>query len=125
MDINYTTVPEGTYRCRIDEIRQGCTRAGDLRWSLRLIVTEGEYRGRQAAWDSLVFSTRGRARVRKVLKAFGLPGTLAQLELDPDDLQGQEAMVKVLQATYTSASGETVTRNEVPYDGYSAILPVV
>ena len=40
------------------------TRAGDERWSLRLVVAEGQHVGKQAAWDSLVFSTRGRARAR-------------------------------------------------------------
>jgi hypothetical protein len=124
MEINYTTVPQGTYRCRLDEIRQGCTRAGDLRWSLRLTVTEGEHLGRQAAWDSLVFNTRGRARVRMFLKAFGLPATLAQLELDPTDLEGREAMVTVFPFTYTDVNGDQIVRNEVPYGGYAA-LPAV
>ena len=61
---DFISVPAGTYLCRIAEIRTGSTRAGDERWSIRLVVAEGMHVGKQAAWDSLVFSVRGRARAR-------------------------------------------------------------
>ena len=59
--MDYVSVPEGTYLCEITEVRVGTSRAGDERWSMRLVVVEGEYTQRHAAWDSLVFSTRGQA----------------------------------------------------------------
>jgi hypothetical protein len=114
MNVDYTAVPEGTYRCRVAEVRPGTTRAGDERWSLRLETPDGKL----AAWDSIVFSIRGRIRARMVLTAFGLPAT-GRVSIEPKDLEGREAMVSVRPATYTSASGDTVTRNEVPYDGYA------
>jgi hypothetical protein len=119
---DYVTVPAGTYVCRITEIRPGSTRAGDERWSLRLVVAEGQHVGKQAAWDSLVFSTRGRARARMVLQALGLPAS-GKVQIEPGDLEGRSALVEIRPAEYQSPSGEVVRRNEVPYDGFRP-LPV-
>ncbi len=112
---DYITVPEGAYRCRVAEVRVSETRAGDERWSLRLDATEGDYARRFAAWDALVFSARGRARARLVLRALGvddLPG------LSADRLIGREAMISIRRAEFEAPSGEIIRRNEVPYDGW-------
>jgi hypothetical protein len=114
---DYITVPAGTYVCRIAEIRPGTTRAGDERWSLRLVVAEGQHVGKQAAWDSLVFSARGRARARTVLQALGLPAS-GRVSIEPRDLEGRQALVEIRPAEYQSPAGDVVRRNEVPYDGY-------
>ena len=116
---DFVTVPAGTYLCRIADVREGTTRAGDERWSLRLVVAEGQHVGKQAAWDNLVFSTRGRARVRLVMKALGLPAS-GKVEIEPEDLQGCQAFVEVRPAEYQNAAGNLVRRNEVPYEGYRA-----
>ena len=118
--VDYCTVPAGTYRCRIAEVRPGTTRAGDERWSLRLVVVDGPHVGKQAAWDSLVFSTRGRARARMVLPALGLPST-GRVQIEPADLQGRQALVEVRPAEYRTPCGDGVRRNEVPYDGFRAL----
>ncbi len=117
---NYVTVPAGTYLCRIAEIRAGTTRAGDERWSLRLVVAEGQHIGKQAAWDSLVWSTRGRARARMLLHALGLPST-GKVQIEPGDLEGRSALVEIRPAEYQGPDGAMVRRNEVPYDGYRAM----
>lgn len=117
---DFVTVPAGTYLCRIGEVRPGTTRAGDERWSLRLVVAEGQHTGKQAAWDSLVFSTRGRARARLVLQALGLPAS-GRVQIEPGDLEGRSAFVEVRPAEYQGPGGELVRRNEVPYDGYRAV----
>ena len=114
---DFVTVPAGTYVCRITEVRLGTTRAGDERWSLRLVIAEGQHVGKQAAWDSLVFSTRGRARARMVLQALGLPAS-GKVQIEPGDIEGRSALVEVRPAEYQSPSGEVVRRNEVPYDGF-------
>jgi len=104
---DYITVPAGTYLCRVAEVRPGLTRAGDERWSLRLVVAEGQHVGKQAAWDSLVFSTRGRARARLVLAALGLPSK-GKVQVEPANLEGRQAFVQVRPAEYSSPSGELV-----------------
>ncbi|MCB9877648.1 MAG: DUF669 domain-containing protein [Planctomycetes bacterium] len=116
---DFVTVPSGTYLCRIEEVRPGTTRAGDERWSMRLVVAEGQHVGKQAAWDSLVFSTRGRARARTVFQALGLP-TSGRVQVEPADLQGRTALVEIRPSEYQAPGGEVVRRNEVPYDGYRA-----
>ncbi len=117
---DFVTVPAGAYVCRIVEVRPGQTRAGDERWSLRLCVAEGEHTGKQAAWDSLVFSSRGRARARLVFAALGLP-CQGRVEVQPGDLEGRACLVQIRPAEYDAPSGETIRRNEVPYDGYRAV----
>ena len=114
---DYCSVPAGIYRCRIAEVRPGTTRAGDERWSVRLVVADGSHVGKQAAWDSLVFSARGQARARLVLQALGLPHT-GVVQLEPHDLEGRSALVEVRPAEYQSPTGSVVRRNEVPYDGF-------
>lgn len=118
---DFVTVPSGTYLCRIAEIRPGSTRAGDERWSLRLVVAQGQHVGKQAAWDSLVFSTRGRARARMVLQALGLPAS-GRVQIEPADLEGRSALVEIRPAEYQGPDGAMVRRNEVPYDGYRAAV---
>ncbi|MEO6594747.1 MAG: DUF669 domain-containing protein [Planctomycetota bacterium] len=117
---DFVTVPAGTYLCRVAEVRTGMTRAGDERWSLRLVVAEGHHIGKQAAWDSLVFSTRGRARARTILHALGLPAS-GKVQIEPGDLEGRSALVAIRPAEYQNQAGLVVRRNEVPYDGFQPV----
>lgn len=118
---DFISVPEGTYLCEIAEVQTGVTRNGDERWGLRLVIVEGEYCGRHAAWDGLVFSTRGQIRVRLVLEALGLP-TKGRVQLKPEDLVGCKALVEVRPSEYQHPdSGQVIRRNEVPYRGYRSL----
>lgn len=119
---DYVTVPPGSYICRITDVRAGTTRSGDERWGLKLVVAEGQHVGRQATWDSIVFSNRGRARARLVFLAFGLPAK-GRVQVQPDDLIGRTALVEVRPVEYPNPTGEVVRRNEVPYDGYRPVPP--
>ena len=115
---DYCAVPAGRYLVRIAEVRPGTTRNGDERWSLRLVVAEGEHVGSLAAWDSLVFSTRGHARVRSVFHALGLP-TKGKVRMQPEDLQDRRVFAELRPSEFEQPSGVRVRRNEVPYNGYS------
>lgn len=117
---NFIDVPAGTHLCRVAEVRISTTRAGDERWALRLVIAAGEFMGRQAAWDSLVFSVRGRARARFVFAALGLSGTK---DIKATDLEGRQANVEVRPVQYLLPDGTPVSRNEVPYDGYGRVPP--
>ncbi len=119
---DFVTVPAGTYKCRVAEVRPGTTRAGDERWSLRLVVADGQHSGKQAAWDSIVFNLRGRARAHMMLQAFGLPAS-GKVQIEPGDVEGRVALVEIRPAEYQSPSGDVVRRNEVPYDGYREAQP--
>lgn len=117
---DFARVPAGTYRCRIADVRCGTTRAGDERWSVALVVAEGSHIGMDAAWDALVFSTRGRARARRILVAVGLPAS-GRVTIEPKDLLGRMAVVELRTATYRRPDGVTIRRNEVPYEGWHAM----
>ena len=116
---DFVTVPAGTYLCRLAEVRTGTTRAGEARWSLRLVVADGPHAGRLAAWDGLGFSARALPRVRRVFAALGLPAA-GSVHVERDDLLGLLASVEVRPTEYRSGDGSTVRRNEVPYDGWRA-----
>jgi hypothetical protein len=120
---SYVSVPDGTYACRIAEVREGVTRDGSARWAIRLEVAEGDHAGRTAAWDGLVWSERGLPRVKQVLAALGfdVSGTL---ELHPQDLNGLRARVQfVTEEREDPLTGRKVTRLRVPYAGYEGIDP--
>lgn len=118
---DFVTVPEGTYRCIVDEVRPSITRANAERWSFSLRVAEGQYAGKLAAWDCLIFTHRGKARARMFFAAVGLPST-GKVQVEPQDLEGRRVMATLRTVTYeTAGGGAQVTRNEVPYDGYRAV----
>ena len=118
--IGSPAVPPGAYVVRIAEVRPGLTREGSERWTVRLDVAEGPHAGKFAAWDSLVFSVRGRSRARRILAALGLPkrGTVT---IEPRDLEGRCAVVDVQPAEYATPGGDIVRRNEVPFDGWQPL----
>jgi hypothetical protein len=118
--LDYTSIPAGTYLVQIAEVRAGYTRSGDERWGVRLVVAEGEFTGRLAAWDSLVFNAKCQARLRHVFAALGLPAR-GTVDVEPDDLVGRRAFVEIRPSEYASPGGETIRRNEVPYAGYRAV----
>lgn len=117
---SYVSVPEGTYLCRVAEVRESLTREGSPRWGMRLEVAEGEYAGRTAAWDALIFSERGLPRVKHVLARFGfdVSGTI---ELQPSDLLDLRARAQCqLEEHEDRLTGKRSKRLRVPYLGYEA-----
>jgi hypothetical protein len=117
---DFTSVPAGTYLCEVTDVRPSVTRQGEERWSFRLMVRDGEFVGRQAAWDSLMFTDRALPRVRRVFAALGLPSE-GRVRVEPKDLEGRRAFVDVRPGEYTNELGEVVRRNEVPYAGYRPV----
>jgi len=115
---SFVSLPEGRYRCRIAEVREGETRQGALRWALRLEVAEGDHAGRTAAWDGLVWSDRGLARVKHVLGVLSFD-TSGALEVQPADLLGREAMVEFfIEEWQDPTTGRRTERLAVPFLGY-------
>jgi len=118
---SYVSIPEGTYVCRIAEVREYSTREGSPRWSIRLEVAEGEYAGRTAAWDSLVFSERGLPRVKQVLQRFGFDVS-GPVDLLPNDLVDLRARAQCLLEEYEDKlTGRRQARLRVPYLGYESL----
>jgi len=118
---SFVSVPEGRYRCRVAEVREGLARDGSVRWSLRLEVDEGEYAGRTAGWDSLTWSDRGVVRVKRVLEAMGLD-TSGIVELDAHELVGRrvEAVFQT-EEREDPLSGRRLLRLRVPFAGYERV----
>lgn len=115
---SFASIPEGTYLCRVAEVRPAATREGAPRWGLRLEVVDGDYAGRTAAWDGLVFSEKGLPRVKHVLAIFGFDVS-STLNLEPEDLKDARARVQlVLEDQIDKLTGIHRRRLKVPYAGY-------
>jgi hypothetical protein len=118
---SFLSVPEGRYRCRVGEVREGWTRDGQPRWTFRLEVSHGEYAGRTAAWDGLGWTERGLKRAKHVLAALGFD-VGGRLELQPTDLVGHEAWVQVIaEERVDPQTSVRQVRPRVPFLGYEAV----
>lgn len=118
---SYVSIPEGTYLVRIAEIRESQTRELAPRWGLRLEVVDGEYAGRTAAWDGLVFSDRGLPRVKHVLASLGFDVT-GPLDLQPKDLLGLCVRAQLqIEEFEDRLTGKRSRRLRVPYSGYEQV----
>ena len=120
-DQSYTSVPEGTYVCRVAEVRVRESRDGSERWSLRLDVDEGDWAGRCAAWDSVTWSERGVHRVKSVLRALGFEVS-GVVDVDPNDLVGVRTRVELVTERWENpVTGVREERRRVPYNGYASL----
>lgn len=118
---SFASVPEGTYVVRVAEVREGVTRDGSPRWSLRLEVAEGEYAGRTAAWDGLHWSERGLRRVKHVLEKMGFDVS-GRVDLQPAELIDVQVAVEIrLEEREDPATGNRQIRPRVPYMGYESV----
>ncbi len=118
---SFTSIPPGSYVCRIAEVREGLSRDGFVRWSMRLEVAEGPFAGKNAAWDSLTWSERGIPRVKKVLSSLGFDLS-APVEIDAPDLVRRCARVHLQnEEREDPATGQRTIRLRVPYAGYERL----
>jgi hypothetical protein len=116
---DFVNLEPGWYTVSVQEVREGQTREGDPRWGLLLRVAEGEFAGRFAAWDGIVWSERGAQRAKRVLDAFELD-TRGAVELEPADLLAQKVDVQLVPEEYEHpVTGRRQRRNRIPYDGYA------
>ena len=115
----FVLVPEGVYGVRIAEARESRGRDGSEHWGLRLEVLGGDWAGKTASWDWLVWSERGVPRIKRVLRALGLE-VEGELSIVPQDLVGLRASVQVgVEEREDPHTGRRAVRNRVPYDGYA------
>lgn len=118
---DFKSIPAGEYTVRVAEVRVGVTRDGAERWGMRLEVADGEYAGRTAAWDGLVWSERGLPRVKLVLSRMGFDVS-GRLALEPRDLVGREVHARLVDDDWTDPdTGRSVSRLTVPFRGYRRV----
>ena len=118
---SFVSIPEGSYPCRVAEVREGLARDGSVRWALRLEVLDGEYAGRTAGWDGLTWSDRGVLRVRRVLEVLGFEVS-GEVDLQPADLVGRCVRAEfVAEEREDPLTGRRTARLRVPYAGYATL----
>lgn len=115
------SIPPGQYPCIVVDARMHVARDGSPRWGVHWKVLSGILAGKTAAWDNLTWSERGLPRVKQVLGKLGFDVS-GVVELDPHDLLGRKALVRVELETYEDdLTGQRIERLTVPYNGYEAI----
>ena len=115
------SVPSGEYHCKAAEIRESESPAGHTRWGIRWEITNGDFQGRTACWDSLHWSERGLPRVKFVLQVLGM-NTSRELNLNLEELEGLEAMVQVQpEEREDPVTGIRRVQNRVPFAGYAPV----
>jgi hypothetical protein len=116
---DFASLPQGWYTVTLQEVREGRTREGDVRWGLKLGVHDGVYAGRVAAWDSLVWSERGAPRAKRLLDALGFNAS-GSVDIVPADLIHCKLDVELVMEEWENpTTGRRQRRNVVPYDGFA------
>ena len=118
---DFVAVEEGDYRVRVGGVLEKRRPESGVAWMLRMELVDGERAGRTAVTDWLNFNPRGMRRVRMVLAALGFDVS-ESLEVEPTDLVGRQAMVRVtVQESQHAVTLRVQRRNRVPYDGWSPV----
>jgi len=86
-------VPNGDYEAEVVHAEVGTSKAGYPKIDLRWKIIGGEHDGRQI-FDSLSFHPNALFRVKQVLQAFDFANDFSG-SVDPEELVGQTAMLKV------------------------------
>jgi hypothetical protein len=117
----FEPIPDGTYLCMIEEVKEKFTRKGDEMWNICFRIQEGAYE-EQCIYDNLVFSDAALKRARLFFSSIGVD-TSGQLEVTPDEVEGQRCLVSVTTEEYTDGNGRRRRRNKVPFKGYRRAKP--
>lgn len=118
---DYAPLPDGEYRCHVDSVDERTTQRGDPMWRLRFRVVDGDFEGRWV-WDNLVFSERGRSRVKLFCKSIGIDTSQA-VDLLPEMLIGKTCKVTVFTEEYLDHEDVRKKCNSVPFAGFAPDTP--
>ena len=116
----YAPLPDGTYLCKLTEVKESETVKGDTMWSLVWTVSEGEYE-RRLIFDRLVFSEKALPRVKLVFKRLGFP-VEGEETVTTEMINGMEANITVVEDEFMDMKQEPPAprkTNRVTFDGYN------
>ncbi len=109
-------LPDGQYVCKIERVERTATKGGKEMWRLRLVVEDGQYKGR-AIRDNLVFSNEAMPRVKLLCESLGIDTSgEGDVDLVPDTIKGGVCRVHVTTEEY-----QGTTKNKVLFLGYSPV----
>ena len=116
---DFSPLPDGQYRCRLDQIEPDRTQYGDEMWKLRFAVEDEPFQGR-FIFDNLVFSEKALGRVKLICSRLGLDVSGA-VNVTPELLRHRVCLIEVESEEYVDEEGNTKKRNIVPFAGYQRI----
>lgn len=91
-------VPDGTYSVTIDEIGTEEGQSGYDYWAVRFKVTAGQYKG-SVLFDNLSHSPAALFKIKRLLEVLGVEAE-GMVDIDPDELVGQELDVLVVNENF-------------------------
>ena len=116
---DFSPLPDGQYRCRLDQIEPDRTQYGDEMWKLRFAVEDEPFQGR-FIFDNLVFSEKALGRVKLICSRLGLDVSGA-VDVTPELLRHRVCLIEVESEEYVDEEGNTKKRNVVPFAGYQRV----
>jgi hypothetical protein len=117
-DEGFDPLPEGSYTCKVTDVEEQTSKAGNEMWAMTWEVQGGEYHGRRV-WDRLVFSDKAMPRVKLCCHALGID-TRGRVNLLPEMLLGRSCILHVEEGEY-ERDGRMVPKNVVPFAGFESI----
>ena len=97
----FTLLPEGTYEAEIIEVKDKTSSNGDPLVSIKLIVTEGEFKSQAWVWDNILIpslespAAKILGRTKHFLHCIGEPFEGENVEYDSDNWLWKPCVIKV------------------------------
>lgn len=113
---NFSVLPNGTYNCYLDSVKEKFTNSGNEMWNLKFKVLDGDYEG-STIFDNLVFSEAAYPRAKLICSRLGLD-TDNDVELTQDMIVGRKVRITVETGEYQDKNGDWKKKNTVTFAGY-------
>lgn len=117
-DNEFPPIPEGSYHCIIDGVKDGTTKDGKSRmWGTKFRILIGDYKDKYL-FKNLTHSDSGFGDIKKLYSATGYD-TSADIDrkLEVEDILEKECMVITVHEEYNGK-----IQNKIPYAGFEAVL---
>lgn len=120
-DNEFPLIPEGSYHCVIEDVKDGTTKDGKSRmWSVRFKILTGDYADK-CLFTNLVHNDGGLGNLKKLYSVLGYDVNAdVDRQLEVDDILGRQLEVITEHQEYNGKM-----QNKVPYAGYEAVAEIL
>jgi len=116
-DNEFQPIPEGSYHCVIEDVKDGTTKDGKSRmWSVRFKILTGDYADK-CLFTNLVHNDGGLGNLKKLYSVLGYDVNAdVDRQLEVDDILGRQLEVITEHQEYNGK-----IQNRIPYAGFEAV----
>lgn len=117
VDSNIGALPEGKYKCVVEQSTSKLTASGMGYIELKMTVEAGEHAGKNI-FDRLFGTEKALPRLKFVCEHFGFNMSTGRVKIVPEMFVGKKAIVEVVHEEYEAQDGSMKKRSTIPYAGY-------